>query len=97
MTENEKKNAAEEKQPTFTQRSGLRELFELFSLTGFVYGPLDSRLDIKDALEKNLKKPVPPHVVRYVIRSFVIRSVSLRTERLRCAERVFRPRLPLFL
>lgn len=62
MTENEKKNATEEKQPTFSQRSGLRELFELFSLTGFVYGPLDSRLDIKDALEQNLSKPVPPHV-----------------------------------
>jgi quinol-cytochrome oxidoreductase complex cytochrome b subunit len=52
----------EKKQPTFEQRSGLRELFELFSLTGFVYGPLDARLDIKEALETNLKKPVPSHV-----------------------------------
>ena len=61
MAENEKKTT-EEKQPTFSQRSGLRELFELFSLTGFIYGQLDDRLDIKDAVEKNLSKPVPPHV-----------------------------------
>ena len=61
MPEKEKKTT-EEGQQTFEQRSGLRELFELFSLTGFVYGQLDSRLDIKDAVEKNLSKPVPPHV-----------------------------------
>ncbi len=62
MAENEKKTTGEQKQPSFEQRSGLRELFELFSLTGFVYGPLDERLDIREALEKNLKKPVPSHV-----------------------------------
>lgn len=62
MTENETKKVREEEQQNFEQRSGLRELFELFSLTGFVYGPLDSRLNIRDALEENLKKPVPPHV-----------------------------------
>jgi quinol-cytochrome oxidoreductase complex cytochrome b subunit len=62
MTGSEKQKTDEKKQPNFEQRSGLRELFELFSLTGFVYGPLDDRLDIKDALEENLKKPVPPHV-----------------------------------
>jgi len=61
MAENEKKTT-EEKQPTFEQRSGLREMFDLLSLTGFIYGQLDSRLDIKDAVEENLKKPVPPHV-----------------------------------
>ena len=61
MAENEKKTL-EEKQPSIEQRSGLRELFELFSLTGFVYGQLDARLDIKDAVEQNLKKPVPAHV-----------------------------------
>ncbi len=62
MNEKEKEKAVQEQQPTFEQRSGLRELFELFSLTGFVYGPLDERLNIKEALEKNLKKPVPHHV-----------------------------------
>lgn len=62
MAESEKKETGERKQPSFEQRSGLRELFELFSLTGFVYGPLDERLDIREALEKNLKKPVPSHV-----------------------------------
>jgi quinol-cytochrome oxidoreductase complex cytochrome b subunit len=61
MAENDKKTT-EETKPTFSQRSGMRELFELFSLTGFVYGQLDERLDIKDAVEQNLKKPVPPHV-----------------------------------
>ena len=58
----EGKEKKEEKIPSFEQRSGLRELFDLFSLTGFVYGPLDERLNIREALEKNLKKPVPPHV-----------------------------------
>ncbi len=62
MTGSEKKTKEREEQPSFEQRSGLRELFELFSLTGFVYGPLDARLNIKDAVEENLKKPVPPHV-----------------------------------
>jgi quinol-cytochrome oxidoreductase complex cytochrome b subunit len=62
MAESDKKKTGEQKQPSFEQRSGLRELFELFSLTGFVYGPLDERLDIREALEKNLKKPVPSHV-----------------------------------
>jgi hypothetical protein len=40
MAENDKKTT-EETKPTFSQRSGMRELFELFSLTGFVYGQLD--------------------------------------------------------
>jgi quinol-cytochrome oxidoreductase complex cytochrome b subunit len=61
MAENEKKTT-EEKQPTISPRTGLREMFELFSLSGFIYGQLDDRLDIKDAVEKNLSKPVPPHV-----------------------------------
>lgn len=61
MAENEKKTT-EEGKPTIAQRSGLRELFELFSLSGFIYGQLDSRLDIMDAVEENLKKPVPAHV-----------------------------------
>ena len=58
----EKKEKKEQGIPSFEQRTGLRELFELFSLTGFVYGPLDARLNIRDALEENLKKPVPTHV-----------------------------------
>lgn len=43
-------------------RTSFREILNLLTLTGFVYGPLDERLSIKDALEKNLKKPVPHHV-----------------------------------
>ncbi len=58
----EEKQKEEQKIPNFEQRSGLRELFDLFSLTGFIYGPLDTRLNIREALEKNLKKPVPPHI-----------------------------------
>ena len=38
------------------------ELLKLFSLTGFLYGPVDDRLHVKDALEKALKKPVPYYV-----------------------------------
>lgn len=40
----------------------LRELISWFSLVGFVYGPLDERLSVREALEKALKKPVPSHV-----------------------------------
>lgn len=32
------------------------------SLSGFLYGPLDERLKIRDALQKALKKPVPSHI-----------------------------------
>ncbi|MBI5376198.1 MAG: cytochrome b N-terminal domain-containing protein [Candidatus Schekmanbacteria bacterium] len=44
------------------KRTSFREIINLISLTGFVYGPLDDRLSIREALEKNLKKPVPDHV-----------------------------------
>ncbi len=44
------------------KRTVFRELFGLISLFGFVYGPLDERLDIKDGLYKVLTKPVPKHV-----------------------------------
>jgi quinol-cytochrome oxidoreductase complex cytochrome b subunit len=43
-------------------RSGISELLKALTLTGFIYGPLDERLDLKDAIEKNLYKPVPKHV-----------------------------------
>lgn len=42
--------------------SGIRELINWVSLMGFLYGTLDDRLDIREALEKQLKKPVPKHV-----------------------------------
>jgi len=44
------------------KRGSFREIVNLLTLTGFVYGPLDERLSIRDALEKNLKKPVGDHV-----------------------------------
>ncbi len=44
------------------KRGSFREILNLLTLTGFVYGPLDERLSIRDALEKNLKKPVGDHV-----------------------------------
>jgi quinol-cytochrome oxidoreductase complex cytochrome b subunit len=40
----------------------IRQIVGYFSLAGFVYGPLDERLSIREALEKALKKPVPEHV-----------------------------------
>ncbi len=43
-------------------RISLREVLSWLSLVGFVYGPLDERLGIRQALEKALKKPVPHHV-----------------------------------
>jgi len=42
--------------------STIRQILGYFSLIGFVYGPLDERLSIREALEKALKKPVPEHV-----------------------------------
>src|SRR3972149_2580237 len=41
------------------KRTLLRDIINLFSLTGFIYGPLDERLNIREAIEKQLKKPVP--------------------------------------
>ncbi len=44
-------------------RTGLREILSWFILLlGFVYGPLDPKLGIREALEKALRRPIPPHV-----------------------------------
>src|SRR4030065_810919 len=41
----------------------LRWIINWFGLaTGFLYGELDDRLDLRTALQKILKKPVPKHV-----------------------------------
>lgn len=39
-----------------------RELLELLTFTGLLYGPIDKRLNVREAIEKTLKKPVPKHV-----------------------------------
>ncbi|MFQ6112168.1 MAG: cytochrome b N-terminal domain-containing protein [Nitrospinota bacterium] len=44
------------------ERLSLWDALRWFSLTGFVYGPLDERLSIRDAIQKALRKPVPSHV-----------------------------------
>ena len=41
------------------KRTLIREIINFFSLTGFIYGPLDERLKIREAFEAQLKKPVP--------------------------------------
>lgn len=41
------------------ERTLIREIINFFSLTGFIYGPLDERLRIREAFEKQLKKTVP--------------------------------------
>lgn len=46
----------------FEKRTNLRELLSFFTLFGFLYGELDERLEIKDAIKKNLSKIVPEHV-----------------------------------
>ncbi|MBU1626320.1 hypothetical protein KKB18_03040, partial [bacterium] len=56
--ENNKKT----KTPIKEGRSGFHEILKFISFTGFLYGPLDDRLNIKDAIEKNLYKPVAKHV-----------------------------------
>src|SRR5512147_2150246 len=58
--EEEKEKGQEKK---FEERAYLRESVNLFTLlTGILYGELDSRIGIKDAIKKNLKKPVPSHI-----------------------------------
>ena len=59
MEEREKR---EEEKKSLEKWTGFREILNLITLTGFVYGPLDERLSIREALEKNLRKPVPHHV-----------------------------------
>ncbi|MFQ6039770.1 MAG: cytochrome bc complex cytochrome b subunit [Candidatus Poribacteria bacterium] len=39
-----------------------RELLSMLTFTGLLYGPVDERLHIRDALQKMLRKPVPKHV-----------------------------------
>ncbi len=58
----EEKKEIKKDQKDLDTRTSFREILNLLTLTGFIYGPLDERLSIKDALEKNLKKPVPHHV-----------------------------------
>src|SRR3989304_224751 len=40
-------------------RTLIREIINFFSLTGFIYGPLDERLNIREAFKQQLEKPVP--------------------------------------
>jgi quinol-cytochrome oxidoreductase complex cytochrome b subunit len=44
------------------ERIDLDGLLGWLSITGILYGPLDKRLNVKEAIQKALKKPVPPHV-----------------------------------
>jgi len=39
-----------------------RDLLSMLTFTGLLYGPVDERLHIRDALQKMLRKPVPKHV-----------------------------------
>ncbi len=51
------------KQKEFESRTYLRESVNLLTLlTGILYGELDERLGIKEAIKKNMGKPVPEHV-----------------------------------
>jgi quinol-cytochrome oxidoreductase complex cytochrome b subunit len=47
---------------TIEERTNLRELLNLLSLSGILYSELDRRLDIRTAIRENLRKRVPPHV-----------------------------------
>ena len=46
------------------ERTLIREVINFFSLAGFIYGPLDERLRIREAIEKQLAKPVPHYRTR---------------------------------
>ena len=44
------------------ERTGfVRDIVQFFSLTGFIYGPLDERLQLKDAVREQLDKPAPKY------------------------------------
>lgn len=42
----------------FERRTVFREMFNLFSLVGFLYGTLDERLPFPEAMRKQMEKPV---------------------------------------
>ncbi len=48
-----------EEEGKIEHRTLIREIINFFSLTGFIYGPLDERLNIREGFEKQLRKPVP--------------------------------------
>jgi cytochrome b6 len=61
MNEESKKTKKEDQE--FERRTLAREFVNLFTLfTGVLYGELDERLEIREAIKKNLKKPVGAHV-----------------------------------
>ncbi len=53
------------KENELEKRTMLRDIINLVSLTGFLYGALDERLQVKDAIEHQLNKPTPHY--RYAI------------------------------
>lgn len=60
---NEESTKAKRDEQEFERRTLAREFVNLFTLfTGILYGELDERLGIREAIKENLKKPVPAHV-----------------------------------
>jgi quinol-cytochrome oxidoreductase complex cytochrome b subunit len=61
MTEEKKEIKTEDQE--LERRTLIREFVNLFTLfTGVLYGELDERLGVAEAIKKNMKKPVPGHV-----------------------------------
>ncbi len=50
------------KEKEFEKRTNIREFLNFFTLSGLLYGELDERLEIGEAIRKNLSKRVPEHV-----------------------------------
>lgn len=60
---NEESKKTKEDNQEFEKRTLVREFVNLITLfTGVLYGELDERLGVRDAIKQNLKKPVPSHV-----------------------------------
>jgi len=60
---NEESKKTKEDEQEFERRTLAREFVNLITLfTGVLYGELDERLGIRDAIKENLKKLVPAHV-----------------------------------
>jgi len=60
---NEESKETKKENQEFERRTLAREFVNLFTLfTGVLYGELDERLEIREAIKQNLKKPVGAHV-----------------------------------
>jgi quinol-cytochrome oxidoreductase complex cytochrome b subunit len=57
-SEEPKRDATARKREEFEKRTVFTEMFNLFSLVGFLYGALDERLSVQEGMKRQFEKPV---------------------------------------